>query len=625
MRMKLLVIGLVVGGALLGLRWLSEPGSSERSSPVGPAQDEVPAGNLPLTQSAELEAPTDVRTALASPDESAVDETLPSAKEQSTRVRISGLVLDPNGNPVAEALIANGDLAALRAHERNNRDLSTAQSNAAGVFEFELEPGEHVFVARAKGFAPSGVVLVQAAASVHGVELRLRRAGAIEGEVFAVDGSLRRAGRVTAFSNGAPGQHEVKTDGDGRFRFDDLLPGGWTVQAWPHRHEFDEGGVVAELNAIASAQTTVVANEVAWLSMGAPPDSPVLLKGSLRVGDSGVRGYIQLIQEGDTPLDGHALTQSSSDGLFEIELPEPGNYMAFATISEPRAQGVFAIQVPAVDEYWTELQVPGGLVRGHVVDPAGASLSGAAISLRRIDQPGGRVPMDLASEATTTGEKGEFIFEGLASGRYELVVGPSEDGKLGLVAGPQFELAQGEERGDFELTLSPGTRIEGTVVLPSGEPAPGATVFLRDAGGRLLTLGSRIHAGQDGRFTTPPVSGKVFLFARGDGLASSEGVESALILEPATILTVRVQDAAGVLVAARLSCLDSEGREAADLRDVRRMWDGFRGGFRRGQFRVGPLAPGEYRVEAIAMDGSSASQTVTLIGEEAYDVQLILK
>ncbi len=140
-------------------------------------------------------------------------------------VLISGIVLDPQGQPVAGAIVRLG------------RDRSSGQeveSDRGGRFTFEpMEPTKLVLEARAAGFAPSAPARsLYAPGQIEELTVRLQELMSLSGRVVNADGQGVEGARVRA---GRGGSKMVPTDAssasDGSFEFDGLGSGKHWVSA----------------------------------------------------------------------------------------------------------------------------------------------------------------------------------------------------------------------------------------------------------------------------------------------------------------------------------------------------------------------------------------------------------
>ncbi len=152
----------------------------------------------------------------------------------------SGIVVDPSGNPVAEAKVEARSVAQQNVHDDDPSappPQFTAHTDAAGRFEIRGEgKGPFMLVAQKESFAASEAATIEAGQS--GLRLVLRGAGSVaasvklpafletrwvKGRLF--DAASREAGRRDA----TPERTKACTD-DGALEFHDLLPGAYSFE-----------------------------------------------------------------------------------------------------------------------------------------------------------------------------------------------------------------------------------------------------------------------------------------------------------------------------------------------------------------------------------------------------------
>jgi hypothetical protein len=201
--------------------------------------------------------------------------------------------------------------------------------------------------------------------------------------------------------------------------------------------------------------------------------------------------------------------ESSREKEVLLEGLQPGGYTV--TIEAPGRAAVVrpAVRVSAgaATDLGRIVLLPGGTVRGSVVDRDGSAVSGAAVAIAR--------PTDgaqLGHEVTTT-ESGEFVLSGLRAGSFDIVVTHPD---YVAPAPTEVEIDPFGEAAEVELVLSEGGRIEGAVTSRSGAPLAGARVSAAVAGARRgFTANGEVQA--DGSFVikrVPPGSVVVTLLKR---------------------------------------------------------------------------------------------------------------
>lgn len=175
--------------------------------------------------------------------------------------------------------------------------------------------------------------------------------------------------------------------------------------------------------------------------------------------------------------------RSSPDGSFEVADLAPGSYEL--QVSHPQySPGRAVVTLPAsgrLDGVEVRLE-PGVKIRGRVLDESGAPVADAFVLL--LDpQSGAPVPGD--PRGRMTGTDGAFELAGVAPGTWSLVASaagyaPSAPVVVDATAGAE----------NVVLRVTPGGRVEATVVESSGAPAAGVPVTLvESATGRAALPG----------------------------------------------------------------------------------------------------------------------------------------
>ena len=179
--------------------------------------------------------------------------------------------------------------------------------------------------------------------------------------------------------------------------------------------------------------------------------------------------------------------------------------------------------------------------------------------------------------------------------------------------------------------------MRGRVVDPEGAGVPGATVFVREAGGRVIDALGSLRTDAGGAFEHPGLAPGAYTFlARTAGAAAAESEpldvhagaapEPLLVLAPATRLRVVPLDAGGRALRAAVQVYDAAGRSLGGLLTEEELVERFGGGGGGGrEHRLGPLPPGSYRIEAVAADGRRGELAVELAGEAERVVSLTLR
>ena len=554
---------------------------------------------------------------------------------------LAGRVLYPSGAPAAGAKVLFGRSVAGSIGMSESSDM---QADAEGLFRIEnVEPGAVELSATLDGFAPSPTLAleVRPAEPLEGLELALRIGGTLTGEVYRPDGSAA-AGREVTVEQPPEGQSggTVETDLAGRFTLEHLEPGLYQVAVFPDLDlaQGEDPDPVAMLEELRMTTAEIRDGEVTHVVLGAPPAAPVELTGVVREAGRGAgQMFVMALFEGSALLSSLKSARTAPDGSFAMTLPSSGDWVLMVGEDVDGEGSEFPLTVPPGESHHVELDLPTGRISGRVLAPDGAPAQGAQVSLA-----GSSVVSMLRNSGgreTRADEDGRFAFQRLRPGAYDLraggeglVVPTGGAGGWANAVLSNLELGAGGALDGLELRLAePGT-LRGVVRKSDGSPASSASVWVRDAAGRLLFTRSWCTTDAAGRFTFRDAgSGRHTVFARSETEASAEvpveiraGAESEveLMLQPGTLLLVAVEDDEGNALRAHLRVFDEAGREVSGLssgRDLERLMSE---GFSTREQKIGPLAPGRYRVEAVTEDGLRAAEAVSLTGQPERRLRL---
>jgi hypothetical protein len=379
---------------------------------------------------------------------------------------VRGIVTNTDGTPVDGATVLRKVKARAASTNpflaRAQRDPSIA-AGAGGVFEMSgIPPGPHELYARAKGYADSAPVKVQATegAATEGVTLVLPPGSSVSGRMTRkADGSAlggavlwvrtdempftpTDAAEILGTVPAAPTDSiSATTNDDGAFVLAGLSPGRVTIEA----------------RAAGCAPRTVAAVEVGTSGLAVEMSQGGQVEGT--VWDQEGRtaeGTTVILQQGMMGTGFVRTATSARGGGYRIERIPPGSYSIF--VLDPESpMGMAGMKSVAVRDGETTRQdfgkrAAGGPVEGAVTAD-GKPVDGAAVML--MGGPGG---MQVAQ----TGSDGRFRFDHAEAGEYSVTVQRGAMGTGGTQSG-KVKVAPDGTIARIDLELSTLT-VEGVVV-----------------------------------------------------------------------------------------------------------------------------------------------------------------
>jgi len=567
---------------------------------------------------------------------------------------LTGIVLDPLGQPARATVIASDGENAAWWSGGGQR----TQTEADGTFVMEgVALGTLALRAESDDWASSEPINVELAAAqtVTDLSLVLRVGGRLTGEIFDAQGEPS-AGRQVSISENAMGGGmfgngpATSTDSAGFFALDHLTPGTWVVSAGPSDAEkleimaSSEGqsGFMKMFSETDTASVEIIDGEETHITLGADPIVPVRVFGRVtQAGDAVPEAQVIAMAEGGSLLKGMKMANSDEAGSFELTVDRPGAYMLTVQRDGRGSQIRFPVDVPEQEEFSLDLSLPAGRIEGTVHDPDGAPVARVQVSAQSDAEP---QFMD-GSGGVRTDSDGHFEFTGLWAGTYTV--------RAGAAAGGRFFGGNGESRfgttivsgidvdtdattRGVDITLASASKVAGTVRDQNGELVSGASIFVRDEQGRLLSAISGTVTNAAGEFEyagVPP--GMVTVSARSEDGASptsaplrtdpAEAAEVELTLESGTMLTVQVVDEEGEALRGTVRVFDENDNEVGSMMTIAGFQEMFTEGFSSSETKIGPLPAGKYLVEASDNEGRRTRKPVTLKGQESRRLKLRLK
>ena len=561
-------------------------------------------------------------------------------------VTVTGTVVDPSGAPIDDATVIARSGDPSGPFGRGSQARTDTDEN--GQFELEdCAPNGLSLVANHDAWASSEPIplATDPGSTLADVVLVLRVGATITGEVFDDEGQPEAGRTVTANAGGNAGffggESQVVTDASGYFVLEHVEPGKVTVIATPQEDELfdtilsgedDEDPEQAMMNLFGQMRMKsleVADGEEVHIILGAEPKVPVRVVGTVtEAGEPKAEAAVLVIEEGGAILQGMKMTRTDASGRFEITVDRPGHFM-FGIGDEAfgGSQTQFFVAVPEVDEFDLELAIPLGRISGTVIGPDGSPVSGVSVRLSEEGGVIGLADLDQSKSQVTSGD-GAFVFERVHPGTYTVGTGgvanffSPDSSRYGAVVIGGIELEEDATISDLEIRLGVSGKLTGTVRDASGATVAGASVFVRDSTGRVLSNISSCTTNGTGQFTYKGVpTGKIWAFVRSDELSSAEQgpidiaenseTEVDFVVSPGCYLIVSLL-LDGEPVRARVKVLDQEGRQVNGLFSQADLEELVMTGFSWKERRVGPLPPAKYTLIATAPDGAETKKSVTV-------------
>jgi len=370
----------------------------------------------------------------------------------------------------------------------------------------------------------------------------------VAGTVLALNGEPVRRGTVRLQAGGPvqngqpPTSYSESTGNDGKFAFEDVTPGRYTLSSEKAGFITTRYGARSN-NAAGIALILTAGQELKDVTIQMTPQGIITGHVTDLDGDPVPNAIVYLqrytYNRGHRQLSSFAANQANDQGDFRMASLAPGRYYAYArdnralTTSQTRASA----QEVNVQTYYPNALEASGAAPLDV--PAGGEIQGINIQLRKgrvyairgkiLDPssgtiPGG-IPVDLASKDNANGTSnlsrfatrpadGGFEFRNLSSGTYVLRAMPGnmrdangqsrpspytgrvevtiadsslEDVVLPLTRGFEIEGTVKLEDGDLKKLITPPTPASGTAGAAPTVAALSAAVILAD--GALISLG----------------------------------------------------------------------------------------------------------------------------------------
>lgn len=326
--------------------------------------------------------------------------------EQFDRAVITGIVLDPQDEPVAGAVVL---------HEGRKGSITTAGTTLAaedGTFDLlPLAGTAYRFTARSADSSYGASEEVTAAPGEH-VTLRLRPSRTFIVAARGSDGvRLDEFGVLIAAEKRRSWTYHPATDGRATLQVPDE-PFYLRVRA-PFHGEVERGpllpGVIGAVGQVEIELPGIPALAGRVTRDGAPVEAAEVRVHEIATGRVEADGFGSRLVPGRA-----AQGETAEDGSFALTLREAGEFVVRVTApgSAPSEVGPFRYD-PVVGRAPFDVRLgPGGVLEGHVVPPPGRTPTGTIVGISRGDGYGRTIRV---------GRDGAYRFERLMPGRYHVV------------------------------------------------------------------------------------------------------------------------------------------------------------------------------------------------------------
>jgi large repetitive protein len=421
--------------------------------------------------------------------------------QQATQVEVKlgaggfalrGRVFDLSGGTVPGAKVTAREIFMNSTEAQGAPRVLQATADQNGNYELFLGRAQYSLRAEADGYAPASDWFALTADATR--DLRLSPASGIAGRVVergsqqgVAEAELWVVVQGSRFGGSRP--RDVKTDGEGRFWFNDLDPGSYRVGA-------RKGRLVGMSGTVSVALAQRVDDVQVEIHPGFVVAGRTLDRAGKPLGDVRVDLF-----KNEPPMDRPLFAKTGPDGTFRMEGVLPAEYRLSV-----RSDGFAPLQQPvrvAADVPNLELKLAAeATVTGKVLGVDGRPLEGATVHAMVQGRGSGNM------ERATSAADGAFTIKPLGAG--DLTVTATHE--TGVATVKDEKLADAEAK-VLTLRLAPGASISGTIKLDDGRPAPGARIQAQSWGSGGAGRWNET-AGQDGGYRLKGITpGRVIIVA----------------------------------------------------------------------------------------------------------------
>ncbi|MBX3178640.1 MAG: carboxypeptidase regulatory-like domain-containing protein [Candidatus Hydrogenedentes bacterium] len=502
---------------------------------------------------------------------------------------IAGVVLDPAGTPVADAILS----PLLHGGKRISPHLvrgASVRSDPDGRFEFSyVSPGTWDIEAVAEGYAPKRIAEV--ASGTPDLEIRLEPGLAIAGAV-TLDGEPVEGARLLLKGDETPSPEiAANSRADGRFIFGAVGPGDYLLSARK------DGNVMSA----APLQLTLSNRPIEDLAIELTPGG--IVRGRVLDQESGAG--IPGVEVTAMPEAGRSFrivsSPSAENGAYEITGLSAGNYSlnpgrvaGFPNIGGSRNFPTAGVEPGMIREGIDIFLLRGITVSGRVLDAAGEPVAGADVRGRAQGW----------QDMGTSGPDGAYTLANIQPGQ-EITIQATAAGAASSVYGPLFVPPEGLDGIDLALDVPRDGLIAGMVVDSRNRPVVARMAAITSEKGHFA-VPNATHTGPDGRFVFPNMPPGAYELTATPGHGEQQTL-MALTLKPGQqVRDLRLIYKGGDLLEISGTTVDQDGapvigasvtlmKELGERQYL--MQSGTRSG-PGGAFRFAGLSEGNYRLTA---------------------------
>ncbi|HYK04140.1 MAG TPA: carboxypeptidase-like regulatory domain-containing protein [Thermoanaerobaculia bacterium] len=374
---------------------------------------------------------------------------------------ISGLGVLDRGRP---AVGANVRLLPLTAGHQTPVDRAAkrhqTKTNARGHFQFTgVEPGVYRLVSALAG---RGDAVLEAVEIRPGEHLELR-----EPLVHRELAELTLLLQPPVAPSQMPWSVELFRDGEREFEVVPVTRGPASVDGYWTRNGLQP--MSYNLRILDADGSRVVSQEI--LLRGGREQitvdvATIGVAGRVLAGDGGIAAEVKFESEGRS-----VRSKSDGEGAFTIAFPGAGTWTPSVSVGTARVR-LETVEIKSPHEDELILRLPGGRVRGRVLDQTGRPASNVLVRLTRAIR---------SVSSAYSDETGEFHLIGVEGGQYSISAETDE-----TFGGPLPLTAREDETAEIEIRLEPWKEVTGVVTTASGAAASGAVVRNFDASTGLM-------------------------------------------------------------------------------------------------------------------------------------------